>query len=366
VRTSDPATGLAALRETNTMPQWAGSCWYYLRFADPDNRTATIDPEREKYWLPVDLYVGGAEHAVLHLLYARFWHKVLYDIGVVSTKEPFQKLFNQGMILAFSYRDSSGKYYRPDEVIKRDGQWFAGDKPVSQQVEKMSKSKFNVVNPDEVIDIYGADSMRLYEMFIGPLDVAKPWQMSGVAGVSRFLHRVWRIVVDDRDGLNEQVCEIEPPAEVTHLMHKTIRSVGEDIEAMRFNTAISKLMEMSNALTALDRTPRSVVEVFVLLLAPFAPHICEELWGLLGHETSLAYASWPIFDSALADDERREYVVQINGKLRHKVLAASGLSGADLVLMVRADPRVASLLDGKQIVKEVVVPNRLINFVVKN
>jgi leucyl-tRNA synthetase len=190
--------------------------------------------------------------------------------------------------------------------------------------------------------------------------------MSGVAGVSRFLHRVWRIVADDRDGLNEQVCEIEPPAEVTHLMHKTIRSVGEDIEAMRFNTAISKLMEMSNALIALDRTPRSVVEVFVLLLAPFAPHICEELWGLLGHETSLAYESWPIFDSALADDERREYVVQINGKLRHKVLAASGLSGADLVLMVRADPRVASLLDGKQIVKEVVVPNRLINFVVKN
>ena len=366
VRTSDPATGLAALRETNTMPQWAGSCWYYLRFADPDNRTAPIDPEREKYWLPVDLYVGGAEHAVLHLLYARFWHKVLYDIGVVSTKEPFQKLFNQGMILAFSYRDSSGKYYRPDEVIKRDGQWFAGDKPVSQQVEKMSKSKFNVVNPDEVIDIYGADSMRLYEMFIGPLDVAKPWQMSGVAGVSRFLHRVWRIVADDRDGLNEQVCEVEPPAEVTHLMHKTIRSVGEDIEAMRFNTAISKLMEMSNALTALDRTPRSVVEVLVLLLAPFAPHICEELWGLLGHETSLAYESWPISDSALADDERREYVVQINGKLRHKVFAASGLSTADLVLMVRADPRVASLLDGKQIVKEVVVPNRLINFVVKN
>jgi leucyl-tRNA synthetase len=366
VRTRDPATGLAALRETNTMPQWAGSCWYYLRFADPDNRTAPIDPEREKYWLPVDLYVGGAEHAVLHLLYARFWHKVLYDIGLVSTKEPFQKLFNQGMILAFSYKDSSGKYYRPDEVIKRDGQWFAGDKPVSQQVEKMSKSKFNVVSPDEVIDIYGADSMRLYEMFIGPLDVAKPWQMSGVAGVSRFLHRVWRMVADDSDDLNEQVCEIEPPAEVTHLMHKTIRSVGEDIEAMRFNTAISKLMEMSNALTALGRTPRSVVEVFVLLLAPFAPHICEELWGLLGHETSLAYESWPVFDPALVDDERREYVVQINGKLRHKVLAASGLSAADLVLMVRADPRVASLLDGKQMVKEVVVPNRLINFVVKN
>ena len=325
VRTSDPATGLAALREANTMPQWAGSCWYYLRFADPGNRTAPIDPEREKYWLPVDLYVGGAEHAVLHLLYARFWHKVLYDIGVVSTKEPFQRLFNQGMILAFSYRDTSGKYYRPDEVSDRDGQWFVGDKPVKQQIEKMSKSKFNVVNPDEVIDIYGADSMRLYEMFMGPLDVAKPWQMSGVAGVSRFLHRVWRIVADERDGLSEHICEIETPVEITRLMHKTIRSVGEDVEAMRFNTAISKLMEMSNALIGLERKPRSVVEVFVLLVAPFAPHICEELWSLLGHRASLAYEPWPSFDPALAEDERREYVVQINGKMRHKVLAAPGL-----------------------------------------
>jgi leucyl-tRNA synthetase len=366
VRTSDPASGLAALRETNTMPQWAGSCWYYLRFADPDNRQAPIAPEKEKYWLPVDLYVGGAEHAVLHLLYARFWHKVLYDIGVVSTKEPFQKLFNQGMILAFSYSDALGKYHRPDEVSERDGQWFAGDKPANQQIEKMSKSKFNVVNPDEVIDIYGADSMRLYEMFMGPLDVAKPWQMSGVAGVSRFLHRVWRVAADDQDRLNKHICEIEPPPEIIRLLHKTIRAVGEDIEAMRFNTAISKLMELSNALIALEQKPRSVVEVFVLLLAPFAPHICEELWALLGHKTSLAYENWPIFDPALADDELREYVVQVNGKLRHKVLGASGLSTADLIRTVRADPRVTDLLKGKQLVKEVVVPNRLVNFVVKH
>ncbi|MBN8944046.1 MAG: leucine--tRNA ligase [Rhizobiales bacterium] len=366
VRTSDPVSGLGALRETNTMPQWAGSCWYYLRFADPDNRQAPIDPEKEKYWLPVDLYVGGAEHAVLHLLYARFWHKVLYDIGVVSTKEPFRKLFNQGMILAFSYSDTSGKYYPPADVSERDGQWFAGDKPVSRQIEKMSKSKFNVVNPDEVIDIYGADSMRLYEMFMGPLDVAKPWQMSGVAGVSRFLHRVWRIVSDDQDGLSGQICEIEPPAEITRLMHKTIRSVGDDIEAMRFNTAIAKLMEMANALVALERKPRSVVEVFVLLLAPFAPHICEELWALLGHDRSLAYEAWPLFDPALADDALREYVVQVNGKLRHKVLAASGLSAADLIRTVRADPGVIGLLEGRQIVKEVAVPNRLVNFVVTN
>ena len=366
VRTSDPTSGLAALRETNTMPQWAGSCWYYLRFADPDNRQAPIAPEKEKYWLPVDLYVGGAEHAVLHLLYARFWHKVLYDIGIVSTKEPFQKLFNQGMILAFSYSDASGKYYRPDEVSERDGQWFAGDKSVKQQIEKMSKSKFNVVNPDEIIDIFGADSMRLYEMFMGPLDVAKPWQMSGVAGVSRFLHRVWRIVTDGKDGLSGQICEIEPPAKITRLMHKTIRSVGEDIEAMRFNTAISKLMEMSNALIALERKPRSVVEVFVLLLAPFAPHICEELWTLMGRKTSIAYEPWPSFDPALAADERREYVVQINGKLRHKILAAPGLSADALLDVARVDPRVTASLEGKQIVKEITVPDRLVNFVVRD
>ncbi|WP_395449987.1 leucine--tRNA ligase [Aminobacter sp. UC22_36] len=366
MRTSDPATGLAALRETNTMPQWAGSCWYYLRFADPKNAGALIDPTAEKYWLPVDLYVGGAEHAVLHLLYARFWHKVLYDIGVVSTKEPFQKLFNQGMILAFSYRDASGKYYRPDEVSERDGQWFAGNEPVSQQIEKMSKSKFNVVNPDEVIDLYGADAMRLYEMFMGPLDVAKPWQMSGVAGVSRFLHRVWRMVADDADGLSEQVCDIAPPGDIARLMHKTIRAVGEDIETMRFNTAISKLMEMSNALLALEQRPRAVVETFVLLLAPFAPHICEEFWRMLGHEASLAYAPWPSFDAVLAEDERREYVVQINGKLRHKLFAATGLSADALVRAVKDDPRVGELLEGKQIIKEIAVPDRLVNFVVSD
>jgi leucyl-tRNA synthetase len=366
VRTTDPATGLPAIRETNTMPQWAGSCWYYLRFADPDNRNALIDPEQEKYWLPVDLYIGGAEHAVLHLLYARFWHKVLFDIGVVSTKEPFRKLVNQGMILAFSYRDEAGKYYRPDEVVERGHRWFAGDRPVSQQIEKMSKSKFNVVNPDEVIDVYGADAMRLYEMFMGPLDVAKPWQMPGVAGVSRFLHRVWRIVVNEEGTLNDQICAIEPSSEIARLMHETIRSVSDDIEALRFNTAISKLMEMSNALTSLERKPRSVVEVFVLLLAPFAPHIAEELWNLLGHEKSLAHASWPTFDPALAEDEFREYAVQINGRLRHKVIASAGLSAEDLARTIKADPHVAGLLEGKQIIKEVAVPNRLVNFVVRD
>jgi leucyl-tRNA synthetase len=352
------------MRETNTMPQWAGSCWYYLRFADPKNDHALIDPAKEKYWLPVDLYIGGAEHAVLHLLYARFWHKVLFDIGVVSTKEPFQKLFNQGMILAVSYRDRAGKYYRPDEVIERDGQGFADQNPLTQQIEKMSKSRFNVVNPDEVIDAYGADSMRLYEMFMGPLDVAKPWQMSGVAGVSRFLNRVWRIVMDDADALNAQVCNTDPTPGILRLQHKTVRSVTEDIEALRFNTAIARLMEMSNALLSLDRKPRVVVETFVLLLAPFAPHLAEELWRLLGHERSLAYAQWPSFDPALAGDELREYAVQVNGKLRHKVLADADLSATSLLETIKADPRVTELLLGKHIAKEVAVPGRLVNFVV--
>jgi leucyl-tRNA synthetase len=366
VHTTDQSTGLPALRETNTMPQWAGSCWYYLRFADPKNDHALIDTAKEKYWLPVDLYIGGAEHAVLHLLYARFWHKVLFDLGVVSTKEPFEKLFNQGMILAFSYRDRAGKYYRPDEVVKRDDQWFAGQTAVTKQIEKMSKSRFNVVNPDEVIDAFGADSMRLYEMFMGPLDVAKPWQMAGVAGVSRFLNRAWRIVVNDEDGLSDQIVDVEPTPEILRLQNKTIRSVTEELEALRFNTAIAKLMEMSNAVLSLERKPRVVVETFVLLLAPFAPHLAEELWNVLGHKESLAYAPWPDFDPVLAEDERREYVVQVNGRLRHKMVADAGLSAASLLETVKADPRVTELLRGKQIVKEFAVPGRLVNFVVSD
>jgi leucyl-tRNA synthetase len=365
VRTTDPASGEDAMRETNTMPQWAGSCWYYLRFVDPKNVEAPIDPEKEKYWLPVDLYVGGAEHAVLHLLYARFWHKVLFDAGVVSTKEPFRRLFNQGMILAYSYRDGAGKYHRPEDVIERDGRRFVGDVEVERQVEKMSKSKYNVIDPDEVVSRFGADSMRLYELFMGPLDVAKPWQTNGVAGVSRFLHRVWRMVMGEDDRLSAQIVDIGSSPETACVLHKTIKAVSEDIEAMRFNTAISKLMELSNSVAALDAKPRSVVAAFVLLLAPFAPHICEELWSALGHPESLSHEPWPTFDPALAADDTREYVVQVNGKLRGKVVAPAGLSSEELLRAVRADTAMAEMLAEMSVIKEVAVPNRLVNFVVR-
>jgi leucyl-tRNA synthetase len=365
--TTDPRTGEPALRETNTMPQWAGSCWYYLRFLDPHNEAALVDPEAERYWMPVDLYVGGAEHAVLHLLYSRFWHKVLYDAGVVATSEPFAKLFNQGMILAFSYRDEAGRYYEPREVTERDGGHYAGGKALSRQIEKMSKSRFNVVNSDDVVEEYGADAMRLYEMFMGPLDVAKPWQMSGVNGVRRFLDRAWRIVCDDDDALHPFVSNgTEAAPALLRLRHRTVGAVTEGIEGLRFNSAIARLMEMANGLTAAAIRPREVVETFVRLLAPFAPHIAEELWSKLGHKGTLAYAPWPSFDPVLAQEDTREYVVQVNGKVRHRFQGSTRLDAAALLIAAKADSAVADLLDGKAVVKEIAIPGRLVNFVVRD
>jgi leucyl-tRNA synthetase len=366
MRTADPRTGEPALRETNTMPQWAGSCWYYLRFLDPHNQQVLVDPAAEKYWMPVDLYVGGAEHAVLHLLYSRFWHKVLYDIGVVSTPEPFAKLFNQGMILAFSYRDDAGRYNEPDDVVERDGGYYAGGKALTRQVEKMSKSRFNVVNPDDVVEQYGADSVRLYEMFMGPLDVAKPWQMSGVTGVRRFLDRAWRIVCGDDGELNPMVRDGQGSTALLRLRHQTVAIVTGDIEALRFNTAIARLMEMANGLTVASIRPREVVETFVKLLAPFAPHLAEELWSKLGHEGTLAYASWPSFDPAMAQHDTQEYVVQVNGKVRHRFEEATGLNATALLAAAKADAAVIALLDGRTVVKEIAVPGRLVNFVVES
>ncbi len=324
--------GRSGRRETNTMPQWAGSCWYYLRYIDPNNDTAAWDPEKERYWMPVDLYVGGAEHAVLHLLYARFWHKVLFDLGYVSTVEPFQKLFNQGMILG-------------------------------EDNQKMSKSRGNVVNPDEVVDAYGADSMRLYEMFMGPLEATKPWQMSGVEGVRRFLDRVWRLVVDaDTDACLAD--DSTPSAAVQRAMHKTIKKVTGDLDGMRFNTAISAMMGLVNVLTPLTERPREVLSVLVRLVSPFAPHLGEELWQRLGHTDTVAFASWPTYDEALTVDATVRYAVQVNGKLRGQLELGKGVGKDDALAAARGLENVARFLEGKTMRREIFVPGRMINFVV--
>jgi leucyl-tRNA synthetase len=324
-------------RETNTMPQWAGSCWYYLRFIDPKNSKILIDPELEKAWMPVDLYVGGAEHAVLHLLYARFWHKVLFDRGYVSMGEPFQKLVNQGMILG-------------------------------ENNEKMSKSRGNVVNPDEVVKEYGADSLRLYEMFMGPLEAVKPWSMDGVSGVRGFLDRAWRMILDDRAEaiqLNPAVQDIDPTAEQNRMLHKTIKAVTNDLDAMSFNTAIARMMEFTNFFMKTDARPRAAMEKLVLLLAPFAPHVAEELWQALGHKTTLAYEPWPTFDEAAIKEDTVEIPIQINGKLRGKILVPTEIDKAALEVAALADAKVMELLAGKTVLKTIVVPGRMVNFVVK-
>jgi leucyl-tRNA synthetase len=334
--------GVKLKRETNSMPQWAGSCWYYLRFCDNKNSTNFIDPAKEKYWLPVDLYIGGAEHAVLHLLYSRFWHKVLFDRGHVSTPEPFQKLVNQGMILG-----------EPDENGK---------------AEKMSKSRGNVINPDEVVKDYGADSLRLYEMFMGPLEQTKPWQMSGVEGVYRFLGRVWRMIVDERAEtvkLSDAVVDAAATDEQLRVLHKTIKAVTDDIDRLSFNTAISRMMEFSNFMSSQEARPKSVLSQFVQLLSPFAPHIAEELWNVLGHPNTLAYEPWPTYDPALLVEDSVEVPVQFNGKLRSKIVVPANSDAAALEAAARADEQVQKNLEGKTVVKVVAVPGRMVNFVVK-
>ena len=362
--------GRTGTRETNTMPQWAGSCWYYLRFLDPGNDREAWAAEAERYWMPVDLYVGGAEHAVLHLLYARFWHKVLYDCGLVLTVEPFQRLFNQGMVLAYSYRDSRGKYYHPSEVEELDdGRVLAvaTREELTAQVEKMSKSKLNVVNPDEVIDRYGADAMRLYEMFMGPLEVQKPWQMKGVEGVNRFLQRVWRLVVDERSGglaakLTDAAAGSEP--ELERLLHKTIQKVTEDTAALRMNTAIAQMMIFVNQATASATLPRETTTAFLRLLAPYAPHICEELWQRLGESELIAHARWPIHDQALCVDDMVTIVVQVNGKKRDEMQAPRDADNATLERLALASERVAGTLGGRTPRRVIVVAGRLVNIVI--
>jgi leucyl-tRNA synthetase len=331
--TTDPATGKPARRETNTMPQWAGSCWYYLRFIDPKNSGRLVDPAKERYWMPVDLYIGGSEHAVLHLLYSRFWHKVLFDIGVVGTPEPFKKLVHQGIVLG-------------------------------EDNQKMSKSRGNVVNPDEMMDRFGADAVRMYEMFMGPLEAMKPWSTRGVEGVTRFLDRVWRMLVDENGALSPAIAGDAPNAGQLRLLHQTIKKVTEDLDALRFNTAISQMMIFTNEMTKLERRPRALLEPFVLLLSPFAPHLCEELWEKLGRAPSVSQQPWPAFDPTLVVSDRVEIPLQVNGRLRSKIDVPADWTEEQVVTLAKQDAKMAEWLQGKPPKKVIYVPKKLVNFVV--
>ncbi len=332
VNVVDPRNGRQARRETNTMPQWAGSCWYYLRFIDPKNDKEICSPEKQREWLPVDLYIGGAEHAVLHLLYARFWHKVLYDLGVVSTKEPFHKLVNQGMILGTNN-------------------------------EKMSKSRGNVINPDDIVGEFGADTLRMYEMFMGPLEATKPWNTNGVEGVFRFLARVWRLFVDDNGNLNAKIQEVDGDDAFRRIWHKSLKKVGEDYEGLRFNTAISQMMIFVNEAYKTEVLPKKAMEDFVQMLSPIAPHITEELWEKLGHSESVTYASWPQYDAALTVDAEVEIVVQVNGKIAERLKIAADLDEADMQAQALEAEKVQEAIAGKTIRKVIAVKGKLVNIV---
>ena len=350
--------GVKGRRETNTMPQWAGSSWYYLRYIDPHNTEALADPELLKEWLPVDIYVGGAEHAVLHLLYARFWHKVLYDLGVVPTKEPFQKLFNQGMILGTSYRDHRGALVATDKVEKRDGGFYHMEtgEELEQAPAKMSKSLKNVVNPDDVVEHYGADTLRVYEMFMGPLDASIPWSEEGLEGARKFLDRVVRMI--DNSEISDK-----NNGELDKVYNETVKNVSERLDLMYFNTAISRLMIFVNATNKAKILPLEYANGFVQLLAPFAPHIAEELWVKLGNEAGISYVAWPTFDESKLVESEVEIVVQINGKLKAKIKIAKDLGRDELEKIGRE--AVAEALEGKNVVKVIAVPNKLVNIVVK-
>ncbi|MEC6453921.1 leucine--tRNA ligase [Staphylococcus aureus] len=333
VNVVDEKTGMKGRRETNTMPQWAGSCWYYLRYIDPKNENMLADPEKLKHWLPVDLYIGGVEHAVLHLLYARFWHKVLYDLGIVPTKEPFQKLFNQGMILG-------------------------------EGNEKMSKSKGNVINPDDIVQSHGADTLRLYEMFMGPLDAAITWSEKGLDGSRRFLDRVWRLMVNEDGTLSSKIVTTNNKS-LDKVYNQTVKKVTEDFETLGFNTAISQLMVFINECYKVDEVYKPYIEGFVKMLAPIAPHIGEELWSKLGHEESITYQPWPTYDEALLVDDEVEIVVQVNGKLRAKIKIAKDTSKEEMQEIALSNDNVKASIEGKDIMKVIAVPQKLVNIVAK-
>lgn len=396
VNTVDTESGKAAVRETNTMPQWAGSCWYYLRFIDPDNVGAPVDPELEKYWMPVDMYVGGVEHAVLHLLYARFWHKVLYDVGVVSTKEPFIRLVNQGMILGeveyTGYQDDTGKWVSAKDVdtssnvmmttgegvkavhveserLVKKGEWMAlkGNEQVlvSARAHKMSKSRGNVVNPDSIIKMYGADALRCYLMFMGPLEQVKPWGTKGVQGMSRFLGRAWRLIVDPTsDEVCSAVTEADGTAEQMKVLHQTIKRVGDDVEGLRFNTAISGLMEFVNAATKWERRPKEVLRPFLSMLGIFAPHIAEELWERMQEVGALAEEPWPEYRAEFDVEEKKTIVIQVNGKVRSRLEVSSTATKDDILSQALEMDGVQRYVSKGTVKKQIYVPNKLVNLVV--
>jgi leucyl-tRNA synthetase len=362
-------------RELNTMPNWAGSCWYELRYLDPTNAEALVDPENERYWMGpqfdgdcggVDLYVGGVEHAVLHLLYARFWHKVLFDLGHVSSSEPFRRLFNQGMIQAYVYRDERGFPVPADQVVVDGTTSTYEGRPVSREVGKMGKSLKNAVAPDEMCERYGADTLRLYEMFGGPLDQSRPWDTTAVVGMYRLLQRIWRVVVDEETGV-VRVDDGTPDDDTLRALHRTIAAVREGMETLRFNTSIARITELTNHLTAAfadGATPRAAVEPLVLLLAPIAPHIAEELWSRLGHDGSLTYEPFPVADERWLVDDAVELPVSVNGKVRGRITVPVGADASALEAAARADAKVAALLDGATVRKVIAVPDKMVNFVV--
>jgi leucyl-tRNA synthetase len=400
--------GKSFTRETNTMPQWAGSCWYYLRYIDPKNADRFVDPDKEKYWMPVDLYVGGVEHAVLHLLYARFWHKVLFDLGQVSTPEPFGRLVNQGLILGemeyHVFVDSSGKNVSVSEVKDIDeeatsdgtraiakhratGEALIGRRVDETEVEKsgegyvlksdpkirvdarsfkMSKSRGNVVNPDEIVKDYGADTFRLYEMYLGPLEQQKPWNTRDIVGMSRFLSSVHRNLIGEEPagGASSRIKSVSIPEVLDRMMHRTIKKVADDIVALRFNTAIAELIKLNNELIHEPAIPRELAESFTIMLAPFAPHLAEEIWFHLGHHKSLARRPWPVYDPAKLVDTMLEIPVQVNGKLRDKITVDADASEEEVLTKAAAAEKIVPWLAGKTVRKRLYVPKKLVNFVV--
>ncbi|MDR1636253.1 MAG: leucine--tRNA ligase, partial [Treponema sp.] len=367
VNTVCPRCGGPAKRETNTMPQWAGSCWYYLRYLDPRNDQAFAARDKQDYWAPVDLYVGGVEHAVLHLLYSRFWHKVLYDLGLVNSPEPFLRLVNQGMITSFAYQRKDKTLVPTDQVEKtRDGHFIEREtgEEVGEVIAKMSKSLKNIINPDEIVRDYGADSLRVYEMFMGPLEVSKPWSTAGLIGVSRFLERIWAI----GEKWNPEKSDGTAPVsgELLRLLHKTIKKVSDDTAGLNFNTAISQMMIYSNELAKLDELPRSLWEPLVIMLSAYAPHLGEELWEKLGNRESVSKASWPRYDESLTVDSQATIVVQVNGKIRDKFSAPRGAGKGELEKQGLALPGIQKWLEGRRVVKVITVPDKLVNIVVQS